>query len=56
MGLYIPFLSIVLDCWPVLKESEFMERRVVLATCVCILKYTTPKVLESWWKDEDRRR
>lgn len=56
VGVFLPFLPIVIDFWPSLRDGEFMERRVVLATFVCVLKYTTPRLLEGWWKEESRIR
>lgn len=31
VGVYTPFLPIVLDLWPTLRESEFMERRLLFS-------------------------
>eukprot|EP00026_Physarum_polycephalum_P000226 Phypoly_transcript_00226.p1 GENE.Phypoly_transcript_00226~~Phypoly_transcript_00226.p1 ORF type:complete len:1906 (-),score=310.18 Phypoly_transcript_00226:3-5720(-) len=55
-GVFLPFLPVVVDFWQTLKEGEFMERRVVLASYICVLKYATPKLLEGWWREETRPR
>ncbi|GAM17423.1 hypothetical protein SAMD00019534_005980 [Acytostelium subglobosum LB1] len=56
VGVFVPFLSSVVQNWNNFKDDSFIVRRNILVSFLYLLKSVHPNLLRMWWKEESKDR
>eukprot|EP01133_Synstelium_polycarpum_P007631 gene7631-8927_t len=54
VGVFVPYLSSVVNSWHVFKDDSFIVKRNILISFVYLLKSAHPNLIRLWWKEDSK--